>query len=412
MKTLRKPIDGFRGLNNVADPLSLDLSWLARADNCVVNNHRKLVRAHGFEQRDTATSITGSYATEDQQQLYLVDAGQLVQLETGFVRRVLATGLSSAPMYFVEVNGLVYYTNGIDRGMIQDGRAQAWGIEPPGVPQLTVGTGVLPAGTYQACITLTDARGIESGNGQVAMIVVGAGSQITVSEIPQTAGLTSNVYVTAANGSTFYQLTENAGTAVSYNCAPDALGMELPFWRISAPRGTLPAIYAGQMWIAEPVPAADMSVIWPSLPIHYHHFSLGAGAITVPGSVRLLKGFDDGLLIGTDRTIFLWTGEALLILARYGVTPGVHADVFNKQTYFWTLRGMCRAMPFENMTQGVVSVAPGVSAGGAVIEQDGFRRYVACLQIGGQVYNTRVPVALHGDLSAELPVPTIVASGA
>ena len=55
--------------------------------------------------------------------------------------------------------------------------------------------------------------------------------------------------------------------------------------------------------------------------------------------------------------------------------------------YFWTQRGFCRAMPFENFTQTTVSVPPGLTAAAAVLEEDGTRRYVVALTKGGTAYN-------------------------
>lgn len=390
MKTERPQTNAFRGLNNVTDPLRLDLSWFAQADNCIVTDKGQMRRVDGFALKDNAASITGAYVTEDLQRFYVVDDGDLVQIVDGFARNTLATGLDSAQMNFAEVNGLVFFTNGIDRGVIQDGQVQAWGIEPPDAPLLAVGTGMLPAGTYNVLCTFTDpARGIESGAGEVASVTVEDGSLIAITAIPQASGFTTNVYVTARDGKVYQRLVENAGTGTTYNCVPDDLGMELPFWGIDSPRGTIPAVYAGQMWIAEYFPPVDMTVIWASLPLHFHHFNLGDDAIVVPGEGKILEGFDDGLLIGTDRCIKLWNGEQLQTLADYGVVSGWHASKLKKQMYFWTLRGMCRAMPFENMTENTVSVAPGTSAGAAVIEQSGMKRYVVALHKGGVAYNAQ-----------------------
>lgn len=386
MKEERPVIRSFNGLNNVADALALDLSWFRKADNCIVTDRKKIKRAGGFVLRSITDNATGAYVTKDQQRLFLVDDGQLVQVNADFSRSVLAAGLSSAPMRYVEVNGLVYYTNGVDFGVIQDGRAQPWGIAPPSMPRMSAGTGRLPAGKYQACYALVDQRGVESGASDIAIIDVPADSQIVFSAIPQLSGFTTKIYVTARNAQVFHELTSEAGPSATYNCTPDQLGMELPFPNSDVPRGTLPAFFDGQMYVAEVFAFADASVIWPSQDLHYHHFYYGDG-MALPGQVRLLRGFDDGLVIGTDRQIHLWDGEKLTTLAEYGVTAGRHDDLHRKQLYFWSLRGVCRALPFQNLTEGVVSVAAGASAGAAVVEQDGFRRYLVALQKSGTAYN-------------------------
>lgn len=379
----------FRGLNTVSDPLRLGLAWQRTADNVNITNRNAIERCEGFTERVEATSLTGAYATKDLQRLYVVDNGTLLQITpAGSV--TLTSGLASATARFEEVNGVVYFTNGTDYGVIRDGQYAPWGVSPPAAPTLSAGTGVLKAGVYSAVCTLTDQHGAESGSGDVATIAVTSGSSIAITNIQQVAGYTTNVHVTAFNAPVYYLLKAGAGTSFSYNCLPDALGDELPFWNMDMPRGFIPRFWGGQMWLAEYFPAADMSVVWGSYPMHFHLYDLGEDAIAVPGEVRMLAAVDEALLIGTDRRISAYTGEALSTLAEYGVVPGIHDTIFAKQCFFWSLRGACKAMPFENITASTLSVAPGLSAGGAVIERDGMRRYVVALKKGGlPAYNTR-----------------------
>ena len=388
-KTANQETQSFRGLNNVVDPRRLDLSWLVQADNVDVTNRSALVRCSGFTKRTTNFAITGAYATKDLKRLYVVDAGELRQMNADLTYTVLESGLSSGEMYFEEVNGLVYYANGVDFGVIEATTVRQWGIEPPAPPAAAVGGGVLQAGRYQIVCTLVDARGLESGSSAVTVVDVPDDSSIVLSSIPQESGYTTNVYVTTQNGTVFMLLRENAASSFIYNCGPNQLGRELPFWNADAPRGSMPAHFAGRMHLAETFAAHDMTVIWRSQPLHFHHFDLSGDALSVPGTVRMLKALRDVLLIGTDRQIFGWDGERLVQLANYGVVPGWHASELEGQMYFWSLRGLCRAMPFENLTQSTVSVPPGSSAGAMVIEKDGMRRYVVALQQGGEAYNSR-----------------------
>jgi hypothetical protein len=54
---------------------------------------------------------------------------------------------------------------------------------------------------------------------------------------------------------------------------------------------------------------------------------------------------------------------------------------------FWSLRGLCAALPFQNLTENQVSVAPGARAGGCLIQSGGQKRYLTVLQQGGQPFN-------------------------
>lgn len=401
----------FRGLNNVTDPLRLDMTWQRTADNIDITDHAQIVRATGYTKRTTNTAISGAYATLDLQRMYVVDNGSLLEVFPDLSTTVLKTGLATATMYFGEVNGDVYYTNGTDFGVIEPSGVRHWGIAPPATPQLSYSAGPLFAGTYQVVCTLVDDRGMESGNSVPAVIAVPDDSQIDISGIPQVSGYTTNVYATAKDGDVYMLLAEDAGTDVTYNCGQDELGRELPFWNQNAPRGILPTLFEGQLYLAELFPAQGFTIIWRSLPLHYHHFDPGSEGIVVPGLVRVMaaitetkfaatermtqRGTAEAIIIGTDRQVFSWSGGSgfkspenqLVLLANYGVVPGRHAVPFGGHVYFWTLRGLCRALPFENLTQETFSVAPGVLAGGAIVEKDGIHRYVVALQKGGVPFN-------------------------
>lgn len=386
MPTSPKPVRVFRGLNNVEDPLQLSLEWATQADNIDITSNNSLSRCSGFTRRTTNAAIAGVYATKDMQRLYLIDSGELRKLDTGLSYVVLKTGLSAASYSFEEVNGLIYYSNGVDYGVIEPTGWRPWGIEAPQPPTLTMGTGDLPQGVYQVVCTLVNDRGMESGNSEVA-VIEGSG-RVIISNIPQVAGYTTNVYVAPCNETVFYLLASLAPASLSYDQS-SALGEEIEYWDTNGPQGRLPAFFGGQMFLADWYPEQDVTHIWNSLPLQYHQFDFGSEGLAVPGEVRMMKGIDEALIIGTDRAIFSFNGEKLEQLADYGVTPGWHAAVLDGNLFFWSLRGLCQALPFKNLTENTVSVEPGLSAGGTVVESGGLRRYVVALHRGGTAYNRR-----------------------
>jgi len=98
----------------------------------------------------------------------------------------------------------------------------------------------------------------------------------------------------------------------------------------------------------------------------------------------MLKATNEVLVIGSDIVVNAWDGDKLSMLANYGVPRGEPGFVtVSGVAEFWTVRGMCRAMPFENVTQQKVSVAPGTYCAVAHLEQNGFNRFVALTDVGG-----------------------------
>ena len=145
--------------------------------------------------------------------------------------------------------------------------------------------------------------------------------------------------------------------------------------------------WKGRIYASQYMPNVDQTVVWYSLPIGFHLFSLDSDYFVVPGHVRMLAAVDDALIAGTDTRVYAYTGERLDQLADYGVVPGQHWSKDDKRIIFWTTRGVCSALPFTNLTEKNVSVAPGVHAGGCVMRTNGQKRYVVAIHQGGQPFN-------------------------
>lgn len=165
--------------------------------------------------------------------------------------------------------------------------------------------------------------------------------------------------------------------AVLYDTLP--LGVDvIQFWR-------------GVVYAAQYFPAEDQTVVWSSEPMGYHLFNLDSNFFVVPGQVLMLAPTKEALIVGTNNRIYATDTKDLEVLAEYGVVPGQHWSKDDEgRTLFWSTRGVCAAKPFENLTEGQVSVAPGVRAGGCVMRSGGQKRYVVALQQGGSAFNSYV----------------------
>jgi hypothetical protein len=380
-------ISAFRGLNNVSDPLRLDMSWLVQADNVNISDTGALSKRGGFT-LSRAGSISSIYATLDYQRGYLVDGGVL----KSFAGASLKTGLTSAPMYWAEVNDQVFYNNGTDSGVIlPDNTVLAWAWPVPTTPTLAAVTGSLASGLYQVRFTYTLPDGRETGSGDPAEIYLTAGQALQVSGIPLISGGLTNAYIAPANSTIFQRAFTSAGaTAFVWNSQPSALGIELAYTFLDPlPAGTdVIQHWKGRMYAAQYFPAEDATAVWFTKALGFHLFNYNSGFFLLPGKVLMLAPHDDALIVGTDKKVYSYTPEKLTELAPYGVAPGQHWDNDDGRLLFWTLRGLCAALPFTNLTERQVSVAPGVLAGGAIVRDGGQKRYVVAIQQGGSAFNS------------------------
>ena len=126
----------------------------------------------------------------------------------------------------------------------------------------------------------------------------------------------------------------------------------------------------------------DRSVLYLSRPGFPHEFRLERDYQIFAGRITLLADTSTAFLIATDRAIYLDPYDApLMRVADYGVPLGGMVYDERDVVWFWSERGLCKAAPFENLTdkQLVVEERQDVTAG--LLPWQG-SRYVVVQQTG------------------------------
>jgi hypothetical protein len=383
----------FRGLNTVDDTVSLGgLGWLKTADNVHVLGTGEIERRQGAAKVLAATGV-GVFTTLDFSRMYLVDGANLLHVLDDLTTVLLKTLTSTAPMDWTELNRQVYFSNGVDSGIITaDGRVLDWAWAVPTAPNLARTTGSLSAGRYQVCCTYLQADGRETGSGDVAEIDIAQGDAFQVTEIPQVAGLTTLVYIAPANSSVFGFAFTTTNAARTWNAGPDAIGTDLTTHMMRPlPAGSrLPTACGSRVCVIEYMAAKDQTVIWFAQPMAPHLFDQKRDFALIPGEVVMLAPLGNTAVIGTRSKVFTFdlTSRELNQIANYGTVPGyAWARDGESSLLFWTTRGICRALPFENLTEKAVSFPSGARAAVALMERRGNRHIYVALQDGGIAFN-------------------------
>lgn len=387
-------IKRFRGLNNVTDPLRLSPGWLQKADNIDISDTGAISRRAGYS-LVVAGTPSSAYATCDFERCYIVDGSTLKQMfDGGDTVDIAALTVGAPPMKWAEINKHVFYSNGIDSGIItQDNSIVPWAWPVANAPRVGAAAGSMVAGLYRVACTFLLPDGRETGSSDYAEITLAENQSLLITDIPQVAGLRTQLYITAANSTVFSLAIDGAAAAETWNFGPDALGMEM----VGDGCDPLPdgcsyiAMWQGRAVASQYIPASDSTVIWMSKPLAFHLFDLAKDFILVPGEVTMLIGHEDGLIIGTHTKVMAYDGDNMKELADYGVVPGYGAahDYDSGKIMFWSKRGLCTALPFSNVTQRQISVDCGLSAGAAIVSKNGAKRYVVALQKGGTNFNPR-----------------------
>lgn len=390
---MAKPqITRFKGLNNVSDSLRLSDGWLTKADNVNVTDTGAVVRRDGYSV-SLSGGYTGAFTTEDFSRMYVIDGGNLKRVRPDMTTTTLQTGISSAPMYWTEINRQIFFTNGVNSGVIsQDDDVAAWGWAAPVAPELSAVGGSLNAGVYQVAYTFLLPDGRETGTSLISQITIKDKQNILLSSIPQRAGGSTLVYIAPADSTVFQLALSTTSGSEIWSSGPNSLGRELmnAFLGPLPANAGLPEHWRGRIYLAEYLPSEDISVIWMSEPLGFHLFNLDSGFFMVPGRCLALCPTDEYLIVGTDTKIFGYTPERMNMLAQYGVVPGrPWAADENGDKWLWTTHGVCSALPFSNITLNQISVQSGLSAGAAIVQKNGVKQFVVALQRGGIAFNQR-----------------------
>lgn len=385
----RAPVSRFRGLNNTDDPVRLGLAWLSRADNVLVTNDGAIVRRPGYAEVATGT-FHGAYATQDYKRMYVVNGNALQRVNQDHSLTAIRTGLQPLEMHWAEVNKDVYFTNGIDSGIIHgDDSVTDWSWPAPTAPTLAAGQGSLPAGLYRAVTTYLLPDGRETGSSTHADIELPENSRLLLSDIPITAGVTTALYISPADSPVFGFAGVMTSPSYSWGAGPDNLGAELTTLTLNPlpPGAIYPTAWKGRIYAAQHSQQHDTTAVWFSEPLGFHLFALEKNFFQVPGLVTMMAPAEDALVIATHERIYAYDGK-LEVLAEYGVPPGrAWALDDDDSVLFWSKRGACRAMPFVNLTEDRVSVAPGTAAGAAILRHRGQKHFIATLRQGGAAFN-------------------------
>ena len=379
-------IKNFRGFNNVSDPLRLGMDWLVQADNVNITDRGALVKRDGYA-LEKAGAYSAAYGTEDFKKLFLVD-GLFIK---SFDGTVIASLTSSAEVKFAEINGIVYFSNGADFGIIkQDNSVLEWQWRIPQSPSVSLVTGTIASGIYSVCCTYVLDDGRETGASDPVSILVSDGQAISISSIPHIAGASTRVYIVPANSGLFQLAATTAQSAIVWNASNDDLGEELKTDGFDPiPDGVSSiAFFKGRAYAAQYMPEVDQTAIWFSQPLGFHLFALSSDFFMVQGEVTMLAPTESALIVGSTNSVYSYNAEGLSKIADYGVVPGQNWSKDDNRILFWTTRGVCSALPFTNLTEKSVSVAPGIKAGGTIVRQGGQKRYLAVLQQGGSAFNS------------------------
>jgi hypothetical protein len=373
----------FSGLNNKVNPRSLGAGELCRADNIDIDDRNHIRRRRGHDSEHIAgVGISACWSSNDETRMFLIDGGILEEYLGDGSTRELATGFTVDEAYFADAGDRFFLSCGPDLGFIDADGYHNLVIHSPPAPVVLPVPGGLSAGRRMVATVLEAPDGRQGPASRIMMVDLDAGSGMQIS-VQEETGFLTRIYVSKANGEHLHY----AGTLVSgstliandWQVEGEVLD-EVQIHASTAPVQDGPIAYLdGRLWLSVIDRPAGLTYLFKSEPFWPHLFTPWRDAETVHGQVRMLAATKEAMLVGTDRSIFAIGGEGgLTTLADYGVVPGQnhHYDRNSNAVYFWSSEGICRGLPFENMTEDRVSAPPGDRCYVGMVKEGGYSRLV------------------------------------
>lgn len=400
--------EAFAGVRNDVAAERLGPSDLYIGQNVDLDNSGRVAR-RGGRTRLSATATHSLWADGGVLGL-CVQGTDLKKLALDYALTVVRSGLTAGlPMSYSKVNDSVYFTNGRENGVLENGVARSWGLPVPVLPAVTVGAGLLPAGVYQYVTTYVRNDGQESGAGLAGLVTVPANGALLFtltpssnSQIVDSTLAYRNIYISPPNGDVLYHALQVAASATAATYANNALELtyELKTQFLSPPpAGHLAGYYSGRMYVA-----VD-DALYPSEPFAYELFDL-RNYIPMNGRCTLIApmedkeripgggGMNSGFFLGTDRNCGILVGnspEAFQYVPKtdYGAIEGaldyVDGTLFGdgstgaRRLPMWlTTQGICIGMPdmeIRNTTRNRYSFT--AAGRGAAVFQPNPNRFIA-----------------------------------
>lgn len=297
----RLPAERLRGVPS-REQATVDL---AAADNVDLDDSGMLRRRPG-----TALKVAGAAHSlwADGDDCLFVAGTSLYRLHPDYSRTLLASNLALAmPAVFARVGSRIYWTNGVQTGVIEGNASRAWGVAVPNPPALTAVAGQLAAGTYAGAITYVRADGQESGCALPTTVTLTAPGGVRFAWPAVPAGVTDVVlYLTEANGMQLYQAATVAASAGSATITGGIRSRPCDTqWLDAPPPGQCLTWCRGRLYIAAG------PYLFATTALGYELCDLRDFLNIDNTAVTLLQGVEHGLFVGTGAGLYFVAGDRL-----------------------------------------------------------------------------------------------------
>ena len=304
------------GVNNVDEATSLAASELLACVNFDIDRNGKLHRRLGTTRVIPLTASHSIWA-RDLDTAFCADGEDLLLVKRDANDNLSSSVLRSGglqlyrPISYVDVNGDVYYSNGVVTGKIlADDSHVDWGCpKPTSSPVLAAASpGLLPAGYYRVAFSYLNDSGEESGLTQSSFIQLTSAGAISVSGIPTAVptGVDSiRVWVSKQNSETLYLYDTYPANTVSLEInLSSTLGQAAEDRRLEQMLAAdMLAYYNGRIY------GASGTMAWFTEALRYGLYDPRRNFLMFKRGVNIMLPVTDGIYFGTPDKVYFYAGK-------------------------------------------------------------------------------------------------------
>ncbi len=357
----------FKGINNIINNLEGGLKWFNSAENIDINNNGSISTRKGYIKKIDSNNIKFIFGNKKETKLYYIENNNIYLFDkNGSIE--LFNGLTGTNYSYSEYNDSIYLSDGKELYIIKENNfIKKISFNKPNQVNLSKNSSnsKLFKGVYKVVITHTiilDGVEIETGSSDESIIEIEDGDSIVISDIEQIIGQKTSIYIAPAN-STVYQFYKDTILSITnFSDSINILGRELNSLNLESIPFNVDKIdfLNNKLFISIYSITENITQIYYSNPYAVHLFNLEKDFIQIKGRITLLKTINNKenqfLLLSTDDNIYIYNEDSITKLADYGVINGsaCSINIEDGLYYFWSKNGLCRCLPFENISSEYV----------------------------------------------------------
>lgn len=294
-------VEGYpAGINNRSRPQDLGEGELRDAVNVDIYDKGNIRRRDGYVSRLAGGHSLWSHPDIDYG-LY-VTGGELKHISRDLVATTIRT-VGPTWVSYAELNGDVYWVNGLQAGKVSDGADARFGIPIPAAPVVSaISYGGMFEGSYEVVLTAV-IDGEEGGASLGGIVEVPANGAIQVT-LPQPDVDSIRIYVSPFDGDALYLAADVPIGVTSYLVSNTGRQELKTRYGGPPPAGKHICHHKGILYIA------DGKHIYHSDPYYHGLFNRRHGFLSVPFAVTGMVAVEDGMFIGTEKRTFFMQGTS------------------------------------------------------------------------------------------------------